>query len=256
MSQFVEVVTQGNTVEIFLNRADKKNALSTQMYNQLSDALTEADQDPAVRVVALKARGSAFCAGNDIADFISGIGKPDAMQGPVRFLDVISSMSTPVVAAVTGPAVGIGATMLLHCDMVVADTAARFQLPFAQLGLVPEGCSSLLLPQLVGHRKAFELLVLGAPFDAQTGQEIGLVNRCCEVGELDSVTTALVDQLAQLAPDAVRQSKALLRYSQKDQIAEVIRHEVEMFGRKLGSEEAAEALQAFMEKRPPDFSRF
>ena len=256
MSEHILVSQSGQVRQLILNRADKKNALTLAMYNRLSEALLAADSDPEVRVIVLRAEGDSFCAGNDIADFVAAVNNPDAMQAPLNFLRAISGFSKPVIAAVSGAAVGIGSTMLLHCDLVVASQQTRFQLPFVKLGLVPEGGSSLIMPQLAGHRKAFELLVLGEPFDAETGVELGLVNQIVTPEQLQQRTMQLAEEVAALAPEAVRQSKALLKQNMHDQLQQVIQAEGELFAARLHSAEAQEALQAFIEKRSPDFSRF
>lgn len=256
MSEHILVSQSGQVRQLILNRADKKNALTLAMYNRLSEALLAADSDPEVRVIVLRAEGDSFCAGNDIADFVAAVNNPDAMQAPLNFLRAISGVSKPVIAAVSGAAVGIGSTMLLHCDLVVASQQTRFQLPFVKLGLVPEGGSSLIMPQLAGHRKAFELLVLGGPFDAETGVELGLVNQIVTPEQLQQRTMQLAEEVAALAPEAVRQSKALLKQNMHDQLQQVIQAEGELFAARLHSAEAQEALQAFIEKRSPDFSRF
>ncbi len=256
MSEHILESQSGQVRQLILNRADKKNALTLAMYNRLSEALLAADSDPEVRVIVLRAEGDSFCAGNDIADFIAAVNNPDAMQAPLNFLRAISGVSKPVIAAVSGAAVGIGSTMLLHCDLIVASEQTRFQLPFVKLGLVPEGGSSLIMPQLAGHRKAFELLVLGEPFDAETGVELGLVNQIVTPEQLQQRTMQLAEEVAALAPEAVRQSKALLKQNMHDQLQQVIQAEGELFAARLHSAEAQEALQAFIEKRSPDFSRF
>ncbi|MCV6612256.1 MAG: enoyl-CoA hydratase [Amphritea sp.] len=256
MSEHILVSQSGQVRQLILNRADKKNALTLAMYNRLSEALLATDSDPEVRVIVLRAEGDSFCAGNDIADFVAAVNNPDAMQAPLNFLRAISGVSKPLIAAVSGAAVGIGSTMLLHCDLVVASQQTRFQLPFVKLGLVPEGGSSLIMPQLAGHRKAFELLVLGEPFDAETSVELGLVNQISTPEQLQQRTMQLAEEIAALAPEAVRQSKALLKQNMHDQLQQVIQAEGELFAARLHSAEAQEALQAFIEKRSPDFSRF
>ncbi|RTE66631.1 enoyl-CoA hydratase [Amphritea opalescens] len=256
MSEILKITTEGRICQILMNRPDKKNALTLTMYQGLTDAMLAADANPEVRVIMLGSTGDSFCAGNDIADFIAASSQPDAIKVPLFFLQTLASLATPIIAVVPGAAVGIGTTILLHCDMVIASDQARFQLPFARLGLVPEGGSSLLLPQLVGHRRAFELLVMGDSFSAETAQTLGLVNRV-ETAQ-DLAERALLDgtKLAALAPEAVRQSKAMLRSHSQSQLEAVLVAEVKQFAERLKSEEAREALMAFMQKREPDFSRF
>ena len=256
MSDSLLITSHGRVREICLNRPEKKNALTLAMYQGLSKALKEADQDPEIRVILLTGAGDSFSSGNDIGDFIASLNQPDAVQGPLGFLQAISTTRKPVVAAVPGIAVGIGTTMLLHCDLVLASDQARFQLPFARLGLVPEGGASYLLPQLAGHRKAFEMLVLGEPFGSDIAQQIGLVNRVVAHEQLFDEADKLALELAAMAPDAVQKSKQMLRASGQEQLQQVLVAEVEQFAKRLTSAEAMEALKAFMEKRVPDFSRF
>lgn len=256
MNDQLLVQRTGSILELTLNRPDKKNALTLAMYQQLSEALLEADSDPQVRVILLTGAGDSFSAGNDILDFIAALDRPDAVQAPLKFLQAITTLSKPVIAAVPGVAVGIGTTMLLHCDLVIASDQARFQLPFVRLGLVPEGGASLLLPQLIGHRKAFELVVMGEVFNASLAADLGVVNKVVEHSKLMDVARAQAAKLAALAPEAVRQSKAMLRRGQQEQLQQVLVAEIEQFAARLKSPEAMEALQAFTEKREADFSRF
>lgn len=256
MSELLNITTRERICQILLNRPDKKNALTLAMYAGLTEALLAADNDPQVRVIVLGSTSDGFCSGNDIADFIAAGSRPDAVKTPLAFLQTIASLTKPVMAVVPGAAVGIGSTMLLHCDLVIASDQARFQLPFARLGLVPEGGSSLLLPQLVGHRRAFEILVMGESFSAATAREMGLVNRVVIHSSLQDLAMLEAGKLAALAPEAVRQSKAMLRSHTQKQLDAVLVAEVKQFAQRLQSAEAAEALQAFVEKREPDFSRF
>jgi len=256
VSELLNITTDNRICKIFLNRPDKKNALTLAMYEGLTRALMNADADPDVRVIMLDSDNDSFCSGNDIADFIAAASRPDAVAAPLLFLQTIASLAKPVIAVVPGAAVGIGSTILLHCDLVIASDEARFQLPFARLGLVPEGGSSLLLPQLVGHRRAFELLVMGETFSADTARELGLVNRVVMHSRLHDLALLDAEKLAAMAPGAVQQSKAMLRSHVQTQLDAVLTEEVKLFAARLQSAEAAEALQAFMQKRQPDFSRF
>lgn len=256
MNDILKVTLQDRVCQVLMNRPEKKNALTLEMYQGLTDAMIAADNNPEVRVIILGSTGDSFCAGNDIADFIAAVSRPDAIKVPLFFLQTLATLKTPLIAAVPGAAVGIGSTVLLHCDLVVASDQARFQLPFARLGLVPEGGSSLLVPQLVGHRRAFELLVLGDSFSAETASDLGLVNWVVTPDTLQTRALAAATKLAALAPEAVRQSKAMLRSHTQSQLEAVLVAEVNQFAERLTSEEAREALTAFMEKRAPDFSRF
>lgn len=241
-------------LEIRFDRSDKKNALTGNMYAAAADALAAAEADPAVRVILFTGSGDAFTAGNDLKDFLAS--PPSDLGAPVfRFLKGLVTAEKILMAAVKGAAVGIGTTMLLHCDFVVAGKSAKFALPFANLGLVPEAASSLLLPRLVGHRRAAELLMLGEPFDAATAHAFGLVNQVVEDGDLAEAALALGRKIAARAPSAVRLTKKLLK-SATATVADRMAEEVGYFAGQVQSEEFREAANAFFEKRPPDFSRF
>ena len=192
---------------IRMNRPDKKNALTLAMYDAMSAAIQEANRLSAIRCLLITG-GSAFCAGNDINDFVKA-SMGGALAEPVLgFLDVLVKNETPVVAAVAGPAVGIGATMLMHCDYVVAATDAKLSTPFVALGLVPEAASSLIAPRLMGHRKAFELLVMGHPLDAEAAREAGLVNKVVAPDALEDVALAAAREIAALPPEGVRAARS------------------------------------------------
>lgn len=240
---------------IRFNRPEKKNALNLAMYRALSDGLRQADSNDAVRVVLITGTEGCFTSGNDLADFMTV--PPTGADSPVMaFLQAISTFRKPIVAAVTGSAVGIGVTMLLHCDLVYAATGAVFQLPFVNLGLCPEAGSSLLVPRLVGHQRAAELLLLGEPFAAEQARNAGLVNAVCPDGELLAMARQKALQLAAQPAAAVRLTKELLKRDYATVLQKTIADEGAHFMARLKSPEAAEALQAFMEKRKPDFSRF
>jgi enoyl-CoA hydratase/carnithine racemase len=240
---------------ITLNRPERKNALLLEMYDAMTAALVEAAELPSIRVVLFRGEGGAFTAGNDLADFMQR--PPTDMDSPVmRFLSTLVGFPKPVIAAVDGAAVGIGTTMLLHCDLAFASTRAFFSLPFVQLGLVPEAASSLLLPALVGHRRAFELLTLGDRFDGATAERLGIVNAVVEPDALDGTARAAAERLARLAPAAVRETKRLMRGRDLDAVKGALAEEAAVFVGRLASPEAGEAMTAFFEKRAPDFSRF
>lgn len=240
-----------------LNRPDKKNALTHAMYTALADAFSDAHCDSAVRVIYLTGSGDYFTSGNDLNDFASA--PPDLASGetpPVgRFLAALNATRKPLVIAVNGPAVGIGVTMLLHADLVYAARDARFKMPFIDLALVPEAGSSRILPQRVGHAKASEWLLLGEAFDAEEAVATGIVARLFGRDELDGEALDRARRLAAKAPGAVRQTKALLN-GDRSLIGERIAAEGKLFTEALKSEEFAEAVAAFFEKRPADFSRF
>ncbi|HEY9348550.1 MAG TPA: enoyl-CoA hydratase-related protein, partial [Inquilinus sp.] len=250
-------VLTGNTgpvVTIRLNRPEKKNAINRAMYEALTAALRAAATSRSVRVVVLRG-GDDFSAGNDIADFLAS-GKPAGMQPVLDFLDVLAGFPKPLIAGVRGAAIGIGTTLLLHCDVVLATPSARFALPFVQLGLVPEAASSLLLPAAVGRLKASWWLLTGEGFDAEAARDAGLITRLIAETTLEMELDAVAARLAALPPAAIRRTKALLREPQEAAVREAMTREVEAFGAQLKSAEAKEAFTAFLEKRKPDFSRF
>lgn len=237
------------------NRPEKKNALNLAMYAALARTLEEADGDSAVRVVLVTGSDTCFTSGNDLADFMNS--PLTGADSPVMwFLTAISRFSKPLVAAVNGTAVGIGVTMLLHCDLVYAGSSALFQMPFVSLGLCPEAGSTLLLPRMMGHQRAAELLLLGEPFGADKACAAGIVNGVCPDAELLPLARQKARQLATQPASAVRLSKALLKREYGTSLGETIAVEGAHFIERLKSPEAAEALQAFMERRKPDFSRF
>ncbi|ESR26757.1 Enoyl-CoA hydratase [Lutibaculum baratangense AMV1] len=249
----METTRNGDVMIVRLARPEKKNALTSEMYAGLADALDAAETDQSVRVVMLLGSGGAFTAGNDLSDFLSN--PPRGGEAPVfRFLRALARASVPLVAAVDGDAVGVGTTMLLHCDMVVASTRSRFRLPFVELGLVPEAGSTLLLPRLVGHAKAAELMMLGHFFDADEAWRLGLVNHVTEPDDLEPTLARLAASLAAKPPQALRATKRLLR-GDPAAIEAAILAEAQVFAERLLSPEAREAFTAFLEKRPPDFSK-
>ncbi len=240
---------------IRINRPEKKNALNLAMYRALSEGLRLAGDNDAVRVVVIAGTDGCFTSGNDLADFMAV--PPTGGDSPVMtFLQAISTFRKPIVAAVTGSAVGVGVTMLLHCDLVYAVADAVFQLPFVNLGLCPEAGSTLLFPRLMGHQRAAELLLLGEPFSAEQACRVGLVNEVCPAGELVALVGRKALQLAARPAAAVRLTKELLKRDFAAELENTIAVEGEYFIARLESPEAAEALQAFMEKRKPDFNRF
>jgi enoyl-CoA hydratase/carnithine racemase len=253
MTSQIVINRDGSVLEIQLNRPEKKNALTEAMYAAMAEALAAAEQDAAIRVVLFSGAGGVFTAGNDLNDFVAS--PPSSGEAPVfRFLRAVSTASRVLVAAVEGPAVGIGTTLLLHCDLVVAGQGAKLALPFVNLGLVPEAASSLLLPKLIGHQRASELLLLGEPFDAATAERFGLVNRVVADDEVLPVARGLAARVAAKAPGAVRATKRLLK-SDTATVADRMVEEAHDFADRLKSAELREAVTAFFEKRPPDFSK-
>ncbi len=252
MSEHVVVSTSGDVLEVRFNRPEKKNALTREMYEAVSTAFEQADADPAIRVVLLTGSGDTFTSGNDVKDFQGSSGRP---RGGSRFLPAISSLQKPLIAAVNGAAIGVGTTMLMHCDLIVAARSARFVMPFTSLGLVPEAASSLLVPRLLGHQRASAMLLLGEPLDAATALDWGLVNRVVDDAALMDTAREMARRLAALPPEAVRLTKRLIKHGVPD-VAGRIQEEIGLFTERLASPEAQEAFAAFMEKRKPDFSRF
>lgn len=249
------LVTQtGPVLEVLFNRPEKKNALTGAMYSAVVDAFRRADADPAIRVVLLSGVGDTFTSGNDIKDFQSRAATNGATHAS-PFLVALSSLATPLIAAANGAAIGVGTTMLAHADLVIAARSARFVMPFTSLGLVPEAASSLLFPRLVGHQRASALLLLGDPMDAETARDWGFVNQVVADEDLMPTARGIAARLAALPPAAVRQTKDLIKNG-RDDVAGRIEQELVLFRDRLRSPEAAEAFQAFMEKRKPDFSKF
>lgn len=232
---------------IELTRREKKNAITLAMYRGMSDALEEAARDSEVRAVLLRGQADLFTAGNDVGDFLNGASRAER-EGP-RFLYTLSQFSKPIVAAVGGLAIGIGTTMLMHCDLVIAAEDTRFQLPFVPLGLCPEAGSSLLLPQMAGHRLAAELLLLGDYFDAPTAQRAGIVNRVVPGDAVLSLATATAERLAKQPRDALMTTKALLKRPLGRTVREAIDEELPHFDRLLQGEEARAIFRAFLDKR-------
>jgi enoyl-CoA hydratase/carnithine racemase len=252
----VSTSIQDGIMTLRLMRSDKKNALTTAMYLGITQAFEQAAVDPAVRVVLITGSGDSFCAGNDLVDFLQNT-PSDAEKAPVMvFMRTMSGFKKPIVAAVNGIAVGVGVTMLLHCDLVYAAEGARFQLPFASIGICPEFGSTLLLPMMIGPLRAAELCLLGEMFDAATAKDAGIVNRVVPVAELEALALAQAAKLVRQPPNALRTTKSLLKRWTQAQMPEVIRAEAAEFMPMLKMPEALEAMSAFMQKRKPDFSKF
>jgi enoyl-CoA hydratase/carnithine racemase len=247
--------TRDSVARVRFDRLDKKNAITVEMYAQLGAALAAADDDAQVRAVLLRGSAECFTAGNDVADFLTAPREPGASPARALF-DVLPRMKKPVVAAVGGPAVGIGTTLLLHCDLVYAAPNARFQLPFVPLGIVPEFGSTFLLPALAGYQRAAELLLLGQPFTAQKAYEAGIVTAVVPQENLFSEAEKAVAALAALPPESIRLTKRLMKARYAAPLASAIEEETRIFTERLSSPEAKEAMSAFLEKRKPDFSRF
>lgn len=245
---------EAGVLTLTLNRLERKNSLTAAMYGQLADALEAAAADASVRVVLLQGHETIFSAGNDINDFLNN--PPSGEGSPVfRFLRGIAAFPKPIVAAVCGPAVGVGTTLLFHCDLVVAGDNAAFSMPFVNLGLCPEAASSLLVPQMMGYHRAAEALLLGEPFMAEAAQEVGLVNRVVPPTEANGYAQALARKLAGKPVSSLIETKRLMKHGQQARVIEQMDEEGKSFGRMLREPAAREAFTAFMEKRKPDFSK-
>lgn len=254
MTDLIQTELDGAILTLRFNRADKKNAITAAMYASAANALNSADTDAAVRAVIITGAGDAFTAGNDLKDFAEN--PPKGADAPVfQFMDALASFKKPVIAAVNGVAVGIGTTLLLHCDLAYAVPTAKFALPFVNLALVPEFGSSLLLERFVGLRKAQELLMTGETFTAETALNLGLVGALVPAEELLATAKAKAALLAAKPPSALRQTKALIR-GDLDGVKARIAAEAKVFGDRLQSAELQEAVSAFFAKRAPDFSKF
>jgi enoyl-CoA hydratase/carnithine racemase len=231
-----------------LNRPEKKNAMTDAMYDALSDALEDAGVNKAIRCVVIAGGPAAFTSGADLQDFLRAAHGEGWRPQAVRFLHRLAHAGKPLVAAVEGVAVGVGTTMLLHCDYAVAAADARFSTPFAHLGLVPEAASSLLMPRLMGPRRAFEVLVMGRPFGAADAKALGLVNEVVPPGEAEPAALKAARQIAALPAEAVAESRRLIRGSGADTVRR-IDEEAEIFRQRLRSEEAKAAFEAFFSRK-------
>ena len=250
-----EILTSvdAGVMTITINRIEKKNSFTAAMYAAMADAIDAARDDGTVHALVIQGHETIFSAGNDINDFLN---KPPttANASVFRFLHGISSFPKPVVAAVCGPAVGIGTTLLLHCDLIYAGDNAAFSLPFVNLGLCPEAASSLLVPQLMGYPRAAEALMLGEPFRAETALEMGLINRIVPPAEANALAQQQARKLASKPLSALIETKRLLKKGNAALVTERISEEAASFGRMLTEPAAREAFTAFLEKRKPDFS--
>jgi enoyl-CoA hydratase/carnithine racemase len=247
--------TAGGITTLTIHRVAKKNAFTTAMYAGMAEVLAQAQTDAAVRVLVIQGHETIFSAGNDIADFLQN--PPTTLEAPVfRFMRAISSFSKPIVAAVCGPAVGIGTTMLFHCDLVYAGDNAAFSMPFVNLGVCPEAASSLLAPQRMGYGRAAEALLLGEPFLAEAALEMGLISRIVPPAEANALARRQAQKLAAKPMASLLATKRLMKQGQASLVAERMAEEGTLFGRMLAEPAAQEAFSAFMEKRKPDFSAF
>ena len=253
MSDILQHLDAG-VMTLTFNRVDKKNSITRDMYSALANGVEQAQADAAVRVVVIQGHETIFSAGNDIADFLHQ--PPSGQDSPVfRFLRAIATVDKPVVAAVAGPAVGIGTTLLFHCDLVYAGDNAAFSMPFVNLGLCPEAASSLLAPRMFGYHRAAEALLLGEPFFAEAALEVGLVNRVVPPTEVNAYAQTQARKLAAKPLSSLIETKRLMKGGQQADMLARMAEEGQSFGRMLREPAAREAFSAFMEKRKPDFSK-
>jgi enoyl-CoA hydratase/carnithine racemase len=251
----LDISIRHRTQVIRFNRPDKKNALKSDMYAAMTEALIKGDASPDVTSHLFIGTGGVFTAGNDIAEFLERSKGGSALGTPVvSFIKQLPQVQKPMIAAVDGLAVGIGTTLLLHCDLVYATPTASLRTPFIDLGLVPEAGSSLLAPMRMGYARAFELLVLGEPFNAERAREAGIVNAIVPADQLEATAMKAAARLAAKAPEALALSRRLMR-GDVSSIVDRVAEEAQIFGARLSSPEAKEAFAAFMEKRAPDFSK-
>lgn len=244
----VLVSQEEGVCELRFNRPEKRNALTLSMYDTLWDAIVRAEADESVKVLLVTGAGSNFTAGNDLGDFLRA-SPEDQERGAMRFVRLLPKIHKILIAAVHGSTVGIGVTLLLHCDLVIAARNTRLSLPFVKLGLVPEAASSLLLPRLIGYPRAAELLLLGTPIDAVTAQGWGLVNRVVDDGQLDEEARALARKVAQQPGGALRATKQLLK--SESGVSARVEEELRVFQERLASAEFKSAAEAFLAKSRP-----
>lgn len=251
-----DIITErsGSILRVEFNRPAKKNAMTSSMYIAMADLLNSAAKDDHVRVVLWHGAGDSFCAGNDVEDFLKN--PPGPGESPQALLiKALITFEKPIVAAVHGAAVGGGTTMLTHCDFVYAGESAKFQMPFINLGLVPEFGSSYSVPARIGYLRAAELILLGLPFDATRAAELGLVTRIVPDQKLLATATETAQKLAEKPAGALRACKRLLKRSSREEVEQAAKVESEEFASRLHSADTKEAFTAFLEKRPPDFTR-
>ena len=251
----IKTATLNHVATVEIARPEKKNAITADMYAAMAGALSAAALDPDARSVLIVGQPGIFTAGNDLEDFLQR--PPQDEASPVfEFMRALTACEKPVIAAVTGAAIGIGTTMLLHCDLVYVSDEARLALPFTSLGLVPEFASSVVLPRLVGHARAAEKLLLGDPFGGAEAVELGIANAVLPAGEVVNHARRVAERFNALPPAAVRESKRLMRRAHADAVRDAIAAEGAVFRERLSSPEAREAFSAFFQKRKPDFTQF
>lgn len=261
MSDYIKINSEDSILKIGFNRPDKKNALNSEMYYAVRDALVSASEDSKIRVIVLHGEGGDFTSGNDVKDFLAFATTKTSQENDIQFpakefLDVLIPYNKPIIAAVDGMAIGIGATMTMHCDLVYASTEAKFHMPFVNLGLNPEAGTTFFLPKLVGYHNAAEILLSGDMITSQRAYEMGFVNGVVKQSELMDVAINKAKRIAELAPTPVRLAKQMMKEHFIDQLIEANQNEFNSFVNRMSSPEALEAMQAFMQKRKPDFSQF
>lgn len=256
MSELIQVNQQGRTLEIVMNRPERKNALSMDMYAEMAEAIEQARKNQDIRALLIRGSQTCFTSGNDLDDFMNNPPSEDGNNSVTHFMRALFECEKPVVAAVNGNAVGIGTTMLLHCDLVYAGENAKFQMPFANLGLCPEYASSQLLPRMLGHVKAAELLLLGEPFDAVKAEASGIINSVYADDLVLQKAQEACEKLEQQPPAALKATKKLMREPLVATNTGAMDAEMKLFASGLQSAEFNEAVTAFFEKRKPDFSTF
>jgi len=254
MNDHIKIAIDDGVLILTMNRPEKKNALTNDMYRVLAEAVEEAQDDKSIRAILLQGEGGVFTAGNDLGDFAAvSAGKAHGTRYGSVFIDTLGRAEKPMVAAVTGLAVGIGVTMLLHCDLVFVADDARLSTPFVNLGLVPEAASSLLLPQRIGYARAFAMFALGEPVLGERAAEIGLANQALPAAEVQAAALAAAKALAKRPLGSVMATKRLMRDTAA--IKAMMEAEGKVFSERLKTAEAAEAFAAFAERRAPDFSK-
>jgi len=254
MTEHIKIESRDNILNLTFARPDKKNALTNAMYGALTDALLAAENDPATRVVVFRGEGDKFTAGNDVGEFAAiATGAFQGERHVARFVEAIARASRPLVAAVQGRAVGIGTTMLLHCDFIVLAEDAQLSTPFVNLALVPEAASTLLMPLRIGYARAYEMFALGETIDARTALHMGIANRVVPLERLHAEAAAVAQRLARLPAGSLAATKRLMR--DPEVLTAQIAAESECFAERLTTPEAREAFAAFAERRPPDFMK-
>jgi len=249
MSEHVRVDKQGGVLALTLARPERRNAITVAMYAALADAVEQAQQDPDLRLITITGEGEDFTAGNDLADFLQALPREGEEIAVWRLLRALAVNQLPLVAAVHGNAIGIGTTMLLHCDLVIAEEGTRFLMPFVDLGLVPEAASSLLLPRLAGRRRAARYLLLGEPFGPEEAADFGLVSKVVSKGGLNQALSETVGALLAKPAEALRMTQKLLRHGTREEVLERFELENGHFSERLQSDEVKRVITAFFEQR-------